>query len=80
MNYIQSQIAILTKNNIVQSIDGSWHLLENIITYEMNKPILTSKQRYLRALYLNRAFFSHDFIHWYSSASGLMNSLKRKSK
>ena len=80
MNYIQSQLVILQKKKIVQASDGSFHLLENIIDYEKNKPMLTPKQRYLRALYIGKAFFTNDFINWYSTAESLINSIKNKSK
>jgi hypothetical protein len=78
--YIIKQVSILLIKGFVQASDGSWHCSTNILSYEKNRPILTPKQRYLRSLYLDKAFFTNDFIHWFSTSESLINSLKNKCK
>ncbi|OYU82551.1 MAG: hypothetical protein CFE24_15100 [Flavobacterium sp. BFFFF2] len=77
--YIKKQVTILLLKSMVQSSDGSWHKSSDIIYYEQHRPVLTAKQRYLRALYIGKAFFTNDFINWYSTAESLINSIKNKS-
>ncbi len=79
-DYVTKQLTIFAINGVLQSTDGSFHFMSDIVYYEKNKPFLTQKQRFMRDKYLNKgAFFTNDFINWYSSAIVLINILKHKS-
>jgi hypothetical protein len=78
--YIIKQVTILLYRGYLQSSDGSWHRKEDILNYEKHKPLLTPKQRFMRDKYLDKAFFSHDLINWYSTAEALITSINNKCK